>query len=127
MEVDDCWAAETDSDCVTVSSRDGDSDGLETVADPVAEQLVEHVAELVPESVVVPFLNKLLNQYLYQFLNKLLKQLLFKFLTKWLQNLLRTRVLSVPKQNGLLKSGKNSTGGRGPEIAWAKRPILHYR
>ena len=36
LEVDDCWAAETDSDCVTANSTDGDSDELGTVADPVA-------------------------------------------------------------------------------------------
>ena len=50
LEVDDCWAAETDSDCVTASSTDGDSDELGTIADPVAEQLVERV----PEPVAIP-------------------------------------------------------------------------
>ena len=77
LEVDDCWATETDSDCVTASSMDGDSDGPETavkliatqatqavgpVAEPVAELIRDLVAELVREPVAEPVAGPLLEQ-----------------------------------------------------------------
>ena len=89
-EVDGCWAAEVDLDCVTASSTEGDSDAPETAAEP--------------------------------FLNKLLGWLLSKQVHKLLQN----EGLILPRRNGLLKSSKNSTRGRDPEIASPTRPILHH-
>ena len=63
LGVDDCWAAETNSDCVTSSSTDGHSDGPETAVEPIARPAAEQVAKPVPEQVAEPVLHQVLKPF----------------------------------------------------------------